>query len=91
MGNENTRVGVQEAPEIQKVMLFLDKEISRLDENVAGLTQKIDPVLKSEKPSEVSEDRCKRETSLAEDIQKDIDAISRINHLIDELRERIAL
>jgi len=82
---------VGETPEVQKVMLILDKEIQRLDENVGALTARLSGVLISERPKEVDDDRATRDCKLAEDIQKDVDAISRINELIEELRYRIAL
>lgn len=82
---------VGETPEIQKVMSILDKEIQRLDENIAILAQKLHPVLMSERPSEVDKDRVVRGCELAENIQKDIDAISRMNELLEELKYRVAL
>lgn len=80
-----------ETPEIQKVMSILDKEISLLDENLNRLTQKLNPILQNERPTEVGKDRAKRDTDLGENIQKDIDAINRINELINELYYRVAL
>lgn len=82
---------VGEIQEIQKVMSILDKEIQRLDENVGALTERLSGVLISERPKDCCEDRGVRECKLAEEIQKDVDSISRINELIDELRYRIAL
>jgi len=82
---------VGETPEIQKVMSILDKEIQRLDENIGALTARLSGILISERPKDCGEDRGVRDCKLAEDIQKDIDAISRINDLIDELRYRVAL
>jgi len=88
---EGAKTTVAETPEIQKVMSILDKEIQRLDENIGALTARLTGILISERPKDVGSDKLTRECKLAEDIQKDIDAIIRINDLIDELRYRIAL
>jgi len=84
-----TQIG--ETPEIQMVMSILDKEIQRLDENISLLTQKLHPILTPGSPEEVGKDRAKRDCDLAEDIQKDIDVIERMNNLINELKNRVAL
>lgn len=88
---EGVKTVVGETPEVSKVMSILDKEIQKLDENVCALTARLSGILISERPKECGDDRAERECELAETIQKDIDAISRINELIDELRYRIAL
>jgi hypothetical protein len=84
-----TQIGV--TPEIQMVMSILDKEIQRLDENISLLTQKLHPVLTPKRPKKVGKDRAKRDCDLAEDIQKDIDVIGRMNDLINDLKIRVAL
>lgn len=88
---DGDKILVNGIPEIQKVMSILDKEIQRLDENVGALTERLSEVLISERPKDVGNDRPERECKLAEDIQKDVDIIGRINDLIDELRYRIAV
>jgi len=88
---EGAKTKIGETPEIQMVMSILDKEIQRLDENISLLTQKLNPVLTPEKLEEVGKDRAKRDCDLAEDIQKDIDVIERMNALINELKNRVAL
>jgi len=82
---------VVETPEIQKVMAILDKEIHRLKENISALTTKLSGILIQERPIEDKGDRLTRECQLAEDIQKNIDAVSKSNDLIDELQYRTAL
>lgn len=88
---EGAKTTVGETPEIQLVMSILDKEIQRLDESISLLTQKLQPILASENPEEVGKDRAKRDCDLAEDIQKDIDVIGRMNDLINDLKIRVAL
>jgi len=48
---------VSETPEMQKVMSILGKEIQRLDENISLLIQRLNPILITERPSEVGKDR----------------------------------
>jgi len=82
---------IGKTPEIKKVMSNFDKELQRLDENVASLTLQLSSVLTSETLKDVHEDRGVRECKLAEEIQKDIDFVERINDIIDDLRNRIEL
>ena len=88
---EGAKTQIGETPEIQMVMSILDKEIQRLDENISLLTQKLHPVLIPESSVLESTDRAKRDCDLAEDIQKNIDVIIRMNDLINELKNRVAL
>ena len=88
---EGAKTQIGETPEIQMVMSILDKEIQRLDENISLLTQKLHPVLTPEGSVRPEEDRAKRDCDLAEDIQKDIDVIGRMNDLINDLKIRVAL
>jgi len=78
-------------PEMQNVMSILNDKIGILNENINNLTLKLFPILIPESPIDVSMDRDKRKSELAENIQKEIDRIETINGLINDLIVRICL